>query len=170
MIYFVTPDYLKTYTNVGQNLDDNNSVPFIKNAADSYVRSIVGNEFYKYLLGKYNSQTLDADETELVQDYIKPSVSWRSAADIVVEASYQLTNKGIQTQSGDYSSSPEYKAIMFNHHHTSDKAALYDEMLSRFLVKDKNKYPQFWADDNKDATARRLCEGRSNFNTNIFFI
>lgn len=170
MIYFVTETYLKENTNVGNNLDDKNSIPFIKNAADSYIRSIIGNEFYKYLLNKFNTQTLDADEVELIQDYIKPSVSWRAAADIVIEASYQLTNKGIQTQSGDYSSSPEFKAISFNHHHTSDKASLYDDMLAKFLIKDKTKYPQFWADDNKDATARKLCGGSNNFNQNIFFI
>lgn len=170
MIYFLTPTYLKDNTNVGQNVNDNISVPLIKNAADSYVRSIIGNSFYKYLLGKYNNATLDTDESELVLDYIKPSVSWRAAADIIVGSSYQLTNKGIQTQSGDYSNSPEYKAIMFNFHNTSDKACLYDDLLAKFLVKDKNKYPQFWADDNKDATARRLCEGRNNFNQNIFLI
>lgn len=170
MIYFLTPVYLKEFTNVGQNVDDNISVPLIKNAADSYVRSIIGKSFYKYLLLKYNDQTLDADEIELVEDYIKPSVSWRAAADVVVGASYQLTNKGIAIQSGDFSQSPEYKAIMFNFHNTADKAALYDDMLAKFLVLDKTKYPQFWADDNKDATARRLCEGRNNFNTNIFLI
>lgn len=170
MIYFVTETYIKDYTNVGENVDSNNIVPFVKNAADSYVRSIIGNEFYKYLLDAYNNQTLDPDEVELVQDYIKQSVAWRAAADIVVESSYQLSNKGIQTQSGDYSSSPEYKVIMFNYHHTSDKASLYDDLLAKFLVKDKLKYPQFWADDNKDATARRLCEGRNNFNQNIFLI
>jgi hypothetical protein len=170
MIYFVTETYIKDYTNVAENVDSNNIIPFIKNAADSYVRSIIGNEFYKYLLDAYNNQTLDSDEVELVQDYIKQSVAWRAAADIIVEASYQLTNKGVQIQSGDFSSSPEFKAIMFNYHHTSDKASLYDDLLARFLVKDKNKYPQFWADDNKDATARRLCEGRNNFNQNIFFI
>lgn len=170
MIYFLTPVYLKEFTNVGQNVNDNISVPLIKNAADSYVRSIIGKSFYKYLLLKYNDQTLDADEIELVEDYIKPSVSWRAAADVVVGASYQLTNKGVQTQSGDFSQSPEYKAIMFNFHNTADKASLYDDMLAKFLVLDKTKYPQFWANDNKDATARRLCEGRNNFNTNIFLI
>lgn len=170
MIYFTTIDYIKENTNVAENVDSNIILPLVKNAADSYVRSIIGNEFYKYLLNKFNTQTLDTDEVELVQDYIKPSVSWRAAADVVVEASYQLTNKGIAVQSGDYSSSPEFKAISFNHHHTSDKASLYDDMLAKFLIKDKTKYPQFWADNNKDATARKLCGGSNNFNQNIFFI
>ena len=169
-IYFVTETYIKDYTNVGKNVDSNIITPLVKNAADSYVRSIIGNSFYKYLLAKYNNQTLDADEIELVEDYIKPSVSWRAAADVVIGASYQLTNKGNVIQSGDFSQSPEYKAIMFNFHNTADKASLYDDMLAKFLVLDKTKYPQFWANDNKDATARRLCEGRNNFNTNIFLI
>lgn len=170
MIYFVTTDYLETNTTVGENVDAKITVPLIKSAADSYVRSIIGREFYKYLLDKYNNQTLNPDEAELVQEYIKLSIAWRTAADVVVNSSYQITNKGAQVQSGDFSNSPEYKAIMFNFHNLSDRASLYDNDLAKFLVKDKTKYPQFWADNNKDATARRLCEGGNNFNQNIMFI
>jgi hypothetical protein len=42
----------------------------------------------------------------LVQEYIKPAVAWRAASEVVVASSYQITNKGTQIQSGDFSSSP----------------------------------------------------------------
>jgi hypothetical protein len=170
MIYFVTEQYLKQNTNVGANVDAAITTPSITVAADTYVRSIIGTPFYNYLLTEFNNQTLDADEVTLVQDYIKNAVAWRAASEIVVAASYQLKNKGIQTQSGDYSASPEYKALMFNVHHAADKASFYDNRLSEYLGSDKNKYPQFWAYDNRFAIARRHCETPNLFNQNIMFI
>jgi len=170
MNYFVTTTYLKDNTSVGDSVDDKISVPSIKSASDSYVRTIIGNEFYKYLLNAFNNQTLTNDEIELVSEYIKPSIAWRAAGDITIASSYQIKNKGLQVQNGDFSNSPEYKAIMFNFHHISDKASLYDSLLINFLIKDKTKFPQFWADNNKDAKARKQCEGFNTFNKNMFFI
>lgn len=170
MIYFVTENYLKLNTTVGLNVDANIITPAIVTAADTYVRSIIGTPFYNYLLTQFNNQVLDSDEVTLVQDYIKNAVAWRAASEIVVAASYQLKNKGIQTQSGDFSMSPEYKALMFNVHHTADKAAFYDSRLSEYLGSDKEKYPQFWAYDNRFAIARRHCDIPNLFNQNIMFI
>lgn len=170
MQYFVTEKYLKENTTVGQNVDALLTTPAIKTAADGYVRSIIGTHFYNYLLTKFNNQTLDADEVTLVQDYIKGAIAWRAASELVVAASYQLKNKGIQTQSGDYSMSPEYKAVMFNVQHTGDKAAFYDNRLSEYISSDKNKFPEFWSVENKEALARRNCKGPNLFNQNILFI
>jgi len=170
MIYFVTEKYLKENTTVGLNVDANILSPAIVTAADTFVRSIIGTPFYNYLLTEFNNQTLDPDEVTLVQDYIKSAIAWRAASEIVVAASYQLKNKGIQTQSGDFSMSPEYRAVMFNIQHTSDKATFYDNRLSEYLGSDKTKYPQFWAYDNRFAIARRNCETPNLFNQNIIFI
>ena len=160
MIYFVTEAYLKSNTTVGLNVDANIITPAIVTAADTFVRSIIGTPFYNYLLTQFNNQVLDPDEVTLVQDYIKNAVAWRAASEIVAAASYQLKNKGVQTQSGDFSMSPEYRAIMWNIQHTSDKATFYD----------KDKYPQFWAYDNRFAIARRRCQTPNLFNQNIMFI
>jgi len=170
MTYFVTEKYLKENTTVGLNVDANLIVPAIRTAADGFVRSIIGTYYYNYLLDKFNAQTLNADEVALVQDYVKNSIAWRAASELVVAASYQLKNKGIQTQSGDFSASPEYRAIMFNVQHTSDKAAFYDNRLSEFISSDKNKYPEFWSLENKEALARKNCGNNNLFNQNIIFI
>lgn len=169
MVYFVSTTYLKDATVVANNVDDKVLNPSIKSAADAYVRNIIGIFFYNILLNKFNNQTLNSDEILLVQEYIKPAVAWRTAAEVIVASSYQITNKGAQIQSGDYSNSPEYKAIMFKYHHASDRAAFYEDLLSKWLYENRNTYPDFMDNNNKDAIARR-CKPDNLFNQSIILI
>jgi hypothetical protein len=50
------------------------------------------------MLTAYNAQTLTPDEVDLVE-FIQPVIAWRSAEDAVFGLTYQLKNKGLQTQS-----------------------------------------------------------------------
>ena len=129
MIYFVTEQYLKLNVPITNNVDDTDFVPLIKSAADQYVRSILGTYFYNYLLQEYNNQTLSATEITLVQDYIQYSVAWRVASETAITVSYQLKNKGLQKQSGDYSQAVDMSEIAFMSHHYRDRADFYDQRL-----------------------------------------
>lgn len=170
-IYFVTDTYLKNNTTVGSNVDIKDILPLVKNSADMWTRSIMGTYFYKDMLVKYNNQTLSADELNLLEE-MQPAIAWRAASDSVVELSYQLKNKGIQTQSGDFSTSPEYKAIMFNHRHIEQKAEFYENRLYTYLKDNKTLFPVFMDALNKDSKVIIDINtgGNSNFNKNIFFI
>jgi hypothetical protein len=171
MIYFVTENYLKQNTSITQNVDSTDVVPLIKIAADSWVRGYLGTFFYQHLLTEYNAQTLTPDEVLLVQNYIQPAVAWRAATESTIGLSYQLKNKGIQTQSGDYSSSPEYKAIMFVHHHYRDRSDFYDNLLIEYLVANKSLFPQFLDPQNVDSRIKnKYCKLPNSFQSGINFI
>jgi hypothetical protein len=170
MVYFVTETYLKENTSVTKNVDLDDILPLVRTSADMWVRSILGTYFYEDLLVKYNDQTLTANEILLVER-IKPAVAWRAAADATIELSYQLKNKGIQTQSGDYSQSPEYKAIMYNYHHKKDKASFYEDRLRTWLIDNKDLFSEFLSDNNTDSTAKDQCNGEgTDFDSNIYLI
>lgn len=172
MDFFVTPEWLKINLPVNKNVDNANVVPLIKATADMWVRSILGTFFYNDLLTKYNNQTLSTDEKTLVNDYIKYAVGWKASSEIILTTSYELKNKGIQTQSGDFSANAEFKEINFMVHHYSDKADFYENRLSVYLKDNKDLYPNFISDSNTDSTVKKnLCnDSGSNFTTNILFI
>ena len=154
MLYFVTEQYIKLNTPITNNVDLTDFNPLIKVAADSYVRSILGTYFYDYLLTEYNAQTLDTPpatgEVTLVQDYIQMAVAWRVCAESVVTLSYQLKNKGVQKQSGDFSASSDMKETAFLFHHYRDRADFYDQRLMDYLIENGHLYPNFIDPLNKD--------------------
>lgn len=163
MIYFITETYLKTQTPITANVDVNDVVPFIKTQSDLRVQPILGTYFYKHLLTEYNAQTLNNDEIELVE-YIKPIVAWRSAEDAVFGLSYQLKNKGLQMQNGDYSNSVTRADVTFAQDHYAQKASFYEERLSKFLKANKDLYPEFTSKLNTDSDIKPSKVTDNGFN------
>lgn len=156
-IYFTTTAWLRANTNIGNSVDENVITPLVKTGADMFCRSILGTYFYNYLLTAYNAQTLSNDEATLVSDYIKPCVGWRVAADVAANSSLLLRNKGVQTQSGDFSNSADFSAMAFLQRTNLEKAEFYDNRLFTYLVKNKSLFPQFLDEQNYDSTARSAC-------------
>jgi hypothetical protein len=153
MIYFITETYLKTNTPITANVDVTDVTPYIATQSDLRVQPILGTTFYKYMLNAYNTQTLTNDEETLVE-FIQPVVAWRSAEDAVFGLSYQLKNKGIQTQFGDYSGNVSRAEVAFSMEHYAQKASFYEQRLIKYLLANKNLYPQFTSLTNKDTDLR----------------
>ncbi len=63
-------------------------------------------------------------EIDLVE-FIQPVIAWRSAEDAVFGLTYQLKNKGLQTQNGDYSA--KYDCPLYQH--TRALTILLDNLL-----------------------------------------
>jgi hypothetical protein len=157
MIYFITEHYLKTNTPITANVDVTDVTPYIKTQSDLRVQPILGSVFYNALLADYNAQTLNQDETTLV-GFIQPVVAWRSAEDAVFGLSYQLKNKGIQTQNGDYSNSVSRAEVAFSMEHYAQKASFFEQRLIRYLLANKNLFPLFTSLQNRDTDLRPMIE------------
>jgi hypothetical protein len=169
-IYFVSETWLKDNTPVHKNCDINDVVINIKPAGDMYVKPLIGSYFYNDLLTKFNNQTASANELTLIEDYIKPSMAWKAASESVLTLSYQLKSKGVQVQSGDYSSNAEDKTIMFLVHHYADKGLYYLNKLSEYLNDNKDLYSNYISNLNDDSSIKKSCGGDNYFNSGILFI
>jgi hypothetical protein len=170
MTYFVTVEWLKANTTINQNVDVADIVPLIKTSAQFKTKGYIGTHFFNDLLTKFNTQTLNAAEEILVQEYMKPAIAWRAASESVINTSYQVKNKGVQTQSGDYSAAADYKAIMWLVQHYTDKADYYDQKLVDFLKAHKDDYPEFMSKSNDDAQVSKYCDHTDTFTSQIIII
>jgi hypothetical protein len=169
MIYFVTENYLKTQTPITANIDVNNIVPFIKTQSDMRIMPILGTYFYNYILTAYNNQTLTVDEEELVT-YIQPAIAWRSAEDAAFGLSYQLKNKGIQTQNGDYSNNVNQSEVNFVQDHYAQKASFYESRLWKYLDTNRDLFANFISQLNRDSDIRPAVQQTQGFNDSIIFL
>ena len=131
------------------------------------MQSILGTYFFDYLLAAYNAQTLNANETILVQK-IQPAVAWRAASDCVVSTTYQVKNKGLQKQSGDYSESVELSEMGFIKTHYENKAEFFESFVVKYLEKNKDSFPEFIADENDDGVIKPQDD--NNFGSDILYV
>ena len=166
MIYFVTETYIKSKTPITQNVDVNEITPFIATCSDMRIQPILGTYFYNDILTKYNAQTLSADETTLVSK-IQPCIAWYAAADAVFALTYQLKNKGLQKQSGDYSESVSREEVGDGIEYYQSKANFYEQRLRIWLKENKDLFTNFTSTDNTDSDMKPNTDpdnsGYSNF-------
>ena len=170
MLYFITENYLKTNTPITANVDVTDVTPYIATQAQLRVMPILGTTFFNYMLEVYNDQTATNDEETLIK-FIQPIIAWRSAEDAVFGLTYQLKNKGLQTQNGDFSSSVSQREVAFGMEHYAQKAAFFEERLIKYLIKNKALYPEFISLENRDTDLRPMidclgCTGCCNGNCN----
>lgn len=162
MRYFISEKFLKEEGIVSDNVDVKRYAPLIQTAARAFLRPMIGSYFFDDLLLKYNNQTLSPDEIKVV-DIMKYSILWRATAEAGVSVSYQLTNKGYQTQSGDFSTSPENSVVWKMYDHYIQKCITFDKDLGDWLLGNKNLYPNFTSKLNNDSTILNSCNGGGDY-------
>ena len=116
---------------------------------------------------KYNAQTLNANETILVEK-IKPAVAWRATVDCVLGLTYQLKNKGLQKQNGDNSESVDQTETTFVMRHYEQKAEFFEMITRKYLKINKDLFPEFTSNLNRDSELAPQHD--DNFNTDTMFI
>jgi len=169
MIYFITETYLKNNTPITKNVDVKDVTPYIRPASDMRVQSILGTYFYEYLLTAYNAQSLSSSEEALVEK-IQPVVAWRAAENSAFGLSYQLKNKGIQSQFGDYSQNVSQSEVAFVMDHYGQMAAFFEKRLINFILENKDLYPQFTSALNTDADIKPVDDCTDNDYDNTMMV
>ena len=150
MIYFITENYIKIKTPITRNVDVNEVTPFVESVANRRIQPICGSHFYNDLLTKYNAQTLNANETTLVE-LIRPCVAWYAAAEACLSLSYQLKNKGIQKQNGDFSEAVSKDEILLMYDHYQSDAAFYEQRIRQYLKDNGDLFTEYTSTDNTDS-------------------
>lgn len=171
MTYFVTENYLKNNTPITKNVDVNDVMPYVATQSRLRIAPILGKYFYDDILTKYNAQTLSADEETLVE-YIQPVIAWFSAEDAVFGLTYQLKNKGIQQQFGDYSQAVSQSDMSFIMDHYNQKAQIYEKDLIAWLIDNKDLFPNFTSANNKNSIIKPVddCDNLDNYNDTMLVL
>lgn len=165
MIYFLTENRIKNITPIMDNADFKLINPLIKTSALMWVKPILGTHFFNYLLSEYNNQSLDSDELVLV-DIIQNIIGWRTASSFTLTSHSQLSNKGPQTQYGDYSDEASITRLGILTREFNSKAEFFQDDLKSYLINNFDKYPEFTSTNNKDCFEYK---NRESIFGNIFF-
>lgn len=152
MTYFVTEEFLKEKTAITQNVDAKDLAPFIAQSVKTYIKPILGYRFTEDLLAKFNLGTLSAIEQELVE-FIQYTVAFYSAYDAIPNLSFRVSNKGVQSQFGDYSNSEGVATVEYIRNNVLKFAKQSEAELRSFLQLECDLFPLYKDKINKEITA-----------------
>ena len=166
MIYFVTEAFIKDKTHITQNVDAKDLAPYIPMSVEVYIEPILGYTFTQDLLVKFNAGTTDPLEDELI-DFIKYTTAFYAAFDAVPNLSFRISNKGVQSQSGDYSASEGIAAVEYIRTNILKFAKVHEGNLREFLQLNKDNFPLYEDPTNKEITAP---DGERNFRSDTVWL
>jgi hypothetical protein len=142
-ILFVSEQYMRDNLPISRNLDTKDIVPNIKSSQDLYIQEILGSNFYEYILLQFSAQTLNANETILVQEYIKPAEAYRALSMALPFLAFQIKNKGPQSQFDEFSNSAPGNELRFLISNAENRAQFYEQRLTKYLCVNANLFPQY---------------------------
>jgi len=160
MIYFVTEEFIKNNTHITQNVDAQDIAPYLQIAAISYIQPILGYRFYNDLLTKFNASTLNQDEEVLVE-FIKYVVAFYATYEAVPNLTFRITNKGIQSQSGQYSASESIDVLNYIRRNIVKYAKIKEDEMREYLYENKDLFTLYNDSSNKDIVSP---DGKRNEN------
>ena len=152
MIHFVTEEFIKDKTNITQNVDAKDIAPYISLSVRTYIQPILGYRFTKDLLTKYNAGTLSTDEAELVE-FIQYVVAFYAAYDAIPNLSFRVSNKGVQSQFGDYTSSEGVATVEYIRNNVLKFAKVNETEMRKWLDLNKALFPLYSDATNKEIQA-----------------
>jgi hypothetical protein len=89
-------------------------------------------------------------------------VAWFGASAAAFGLSYQIKNKGIQQQFGDYSQQVTFSEVTFTMEHLEQIGFFYINRLKFYLTENKDLFPNFISETNKDSDLKPLISKCSN--------
>ena len=96
---FITINDLKRKSIIDGNVDADKLIQFIEVAQDTHIQNYLGGLLYKKLQTLILNGTIDdsgnADYKTLLDDYVKPMLTWFTQSSYLPFAMYQISNGGV---------------------------------------------------------------------------
>lgn len=150
----VSEDYIKRFTPIGELVQWTEIEPKLHVTQDSYIADILGSNFYLHIQGAYQAQTLTPAEIELVSR-IRPALGFRVAAKTLPFIHYQIKNKGVQTQRGDYSEPVALEEIRYLKDDLDKDADYYTKRIENYLCENRTLFPEYITNNTTDIVPHR---------------
>ena len=148
MTYFITIEELKQ-TTFNTNLDNEYIAPALEEAQSIYLREIIGDLLYNSITNKIDSETLSDKYLTLVNQYIKPYLTYKVQSVIVIPLNNKTRNAGIINQYDQGFNTSTMKDTAYLADHYNSRAEFYANRLTTYLQKNAADFPEYgYSDDN----------------------
>lgn len=99
-ILLTSEDYVKSFSNISDNLSGKYLLSAIREAQETELRGILGSCLLEDLKGRVRAGTLEGDYKELV-DRAQPFLAYTAIVNVIDMTSYKITNFGLAKSSDE---------------------------------------------------------------------
>lgn len=155
----VTQAFLKSNTNIGNNVDAT-AIDYLEDdCLRIWIKPLIGIHFFDILKNKYdNGATLNSYEEEVLT-LVRKSIAWYVASDAIEDLSFKVTNKGSQRGFSDFSNASTDESVKWKSQKATNKFKEYLDLLAKYLKENKKSLPDFDSDLNESSI--KDCKGYS---------
>lgn len=120
------------------NIDDEYVQPALTEAQDIYLREILGDALLNAVITKIETETLSGRYLTLVNQYIKPYLTYMVQSLIAVPINYKIRNAGVIQQYDQGYSASTMKDTQYLKNYYDEKAEFYGNRLTEYLMKNSS--------------------------------
>jgi len=132
-VKFISTDFLKEYSPLARNIDDDILIPYIYKAQDINIQQILGADFYNRLKDGIINNNLNTDEESLIRDYIQNAVVEWTLYYALPNINYKYTNKSVTQDSSEFGQPSALDEIKYLRQNVRDMAEFYSKRLTKYL-------------------------------------
>lgn len=143
VVYFVSEEKIKSFTQIHENVNIDDILPYVKIAQDVYLQIILGSEFYKNLESQIVGATVSSQNTTLIDEYIAPFVMNAALYEMVPFTYVKLRNKGMLKGQSEDATTADLKDVQYYRDAIRVTREFYGERLRRELVMNIDLYPVY---------------------------
>ena len=141
-VLLISESYIKSVTNISDNISGDYLLPSIKLAQDIDLESVIGTQLLKLVYDNDISNQENEMYKLLLDNYIQPYLSYATIQHIVPTVAYKLANQGVIRTDDEKSyniTSNEVDKVADYYNHLSNT---YKKRLQLFLIANYNEFPE----------------------------
>ena len=145
-VLLISEDYIKSITNVSDNIAGDYLLPSIKLAQDIDLESTIGTQLLEKIQELiYNNDISNQDNSMyklLLDNYIQPFLAYCTIKHIVPTVAYKLVNQGVVRTEDEKSYNVTSNEVDKTADYYSNLANTYKKRLQLFLIANYNEFPE----------------------------
>lgn len=130
----ISEQRVKQYTNLDDNVRVAEITPFIIQTQDLYLQPRLGTKFFNRLKTGVINGDLNADEKELLNNYISPMLAHYSVYLMLPGLKYKLVDKGVVSGISEETAATTLDELEYLRQATLNTAEFYDQRLREYLI------------------------------------
>lgn len=140
---FITLEELKRKSIIDGNVDTDKLIQFVEVAQDTYIQTQLGTKLYDKLQAGIKADDLSANNSTLINTYIKPMLIWFSQSEYMKYAAFQIGNGGVFKHRSENSDSASQDEINNLVHQAKTTADFYTQRFIDYMGENSELYPEF---------------------------